>query len=306
MDARRTASMLLSLAHSFWRAVALVLLDGPRLLLPQKLRPGARAASGAHAFYEGAVRHTRLAPARHAFEYAARYCVLDLDAPESFPACAAGRLADDRLTAAEARALSGCAGRVLMLALPESAGYEQNPICVYYCHAPTGELERCIAEVTNTPWADRVRFAFAPGGESMPKPMHVSPLQDMRSTYFLRATAPADKLHVTVACKHPELGNFFCATLDARKVDVADDERWAWLMPHRVAVWIYWHAAVLVLRKGLTFFGHPRSAAGEAAAPFKEGVLERAAQMGFSAPPRAAAGMCPFVWRDAADYPWEA
>ena len=67
----------------------------------------------------------------------------------------------------------------------------------------------------------------------MPKPMHVSPLQDMRSTYYLRATAPADKLHVTVACKHPELGNFFCATLDARKVDVADDERWAWLMPHR-------------------------------------------------------------------------
>ena len=131
MDARRTASMLLSLAHSFWRAVALVLLDGPRLLLPQKLRPGARAASGAHAFYEGAVRHTRLAPARHAFEYAARYCVLDLDAPETFPACAAGRLADDRLTAAEARALTGCAGRVLMLALPESAGYEQNPICVY-------------------------------------------------------------------------------------------------------------------------------------------------------------------------------
>ena len=122
-------------------------------------------------------------------------------------ACAAGRLADDRLTAAEARALTGCEGRVLMLALPESAGYEQNPICVYYCHAPTGELERCIAEVTNTPWADRVRFAFAPGGESMPKPMHVSPLQDMRSTYFLRATAPADKLHVTVACKHPELVN---------------------------------------------------------------------------------------------------
>ena len=137
----------------------------------------------------------------------------DLDAPEHFRR-AAGRLADDRLTAVRAR--HGLHGRV-MSGLPESAGYEQNPICVYYCHAPTGELERCIAEVTNTPWADRVRFAFAPGGESMPKPMHVSPLQDMRSTYFLRATAPADKLHVTVACKHPELGNFFCATLDARK-----------------------------------------------------------------------------------------
>ena len=101
----------------------------------------------------------------------------------------------------------------------------------------------------------------------------------------------------------PGLGNFFCATLDARKVDVADDGRWAWLMPHRVAVWIYWHAAVLVLRKGLTFFGHPRSAAGEAAAPFKEGVLERAAQMGFRrrrAPPH---GLCV---AGRGDYPWEA
>ena len=34
MDARRTASMLLSLAHSFWRAVVLVLLDGPRARAP--------------------------------------------------------------------------------------------------------------------------------------------------------------------------------------------------------------------------------------------------------------------------------
>ena len=94
---------------------------------------------------------------------------------------------------------------MLMLALPESAGYEQNPICVYYCHAPTGELERCIAEVTNTPWADRVRFAFAPGGESMPKPMHVSPLQDMRSssaTSTFRASSVAQKKLPSSGCLH--------------------------------------------------------------------------------------------------------
>ena len=30
-------------------------------------------------------------------------------------------------------------------------------------------------------------------------------------------------------------------------------------MPHKVAVWIYWHAAVLLVSKGLQFFGHPKN-----------------------------------------------
>lgn len=35
-----------------------------------------------------------------------------------------------------------------------------NPISVYYCHDEAGALERCIAEVTNTPWGARVTFCF--------------------------------------------------------------------------------------------------------------------------------------------------
>ena len=38
----------------------------------------------------------------------------------------------------------------------------------------------------------------------------------------------------------------------------ADPERWGFLMAHKVAVWIYWHAAVLMLRKGLAFLSHPK------------------------------------------------
>lgn len=43
---------------------------------------------------------------------------------------------------------------------PTSAGYHQNPISVYYCYNLQGALDICIAEVTNTPWGERVRFLF--------------------------------------------------------------------------------------------------------------------------------------------------
>ena len=60
----------------------------------------------------------------------------------------------DRLTAAEAREMVGASGRgrVRLLFLPPSAGYEQNPICVYYVYDENTDgaegLQRCIAEVT--------------------------------------------------------------------------------------------------------------------------------------------------------------
>lgn len=48
-----------------------------------------------------------------------------------------------------------------LLTHPSSAGYTQNPISVYYCYnADSSQLEQCIAEVTNTPWAERVTFLF--------------------------------------------------------------------------------------------------------------------------------------------------
>ena len=150
----------------------------------------------------------------------------------------------------------GCdAGRVQLLFLPPSAGIEQNPICVYYVTATesrTGNDDasklHCIAEVTNTPWGDRVRFCFEPrGGFAFPKPMHVSPLQDMESSWLLSASEPAERLHLAVRCVHPTLGHFFHAILDVERVTPpADVELWAWLMPHKVTWWIYCHAARLL------------------------------------------------------------
>ena len=70
-----------------------------------------------------------------------------------------------------------------LLTHPISAGYIQNPISVYYCHDAAGQLQLCIAEVTNTPWAERVTFLFRPKGETVAKSLHVSPLMDMKSTW---------------------------------------------------------------------------------------------------------------------------
>ena len=127
-----------------------------------------------------------------------------------------------------------------------------------------GALRCCIAEVTNTPWADRVAFAFAHEGDALPKMMHVSPLQDMLSRWRLSCTTPAEQLQVRVDVKaHPQHGDFFFASLNATAVsEPSDPERWAFLMPHKVAWWIYYHAAVLLLRKGLSFYGHPKNNAG--------------------------------------------
>ena len=107
------------------------------------------------------------------------------------------------------------------------------------------------------------------------------------------------------------LGDFFFASLDAKRVTcVPDLERWAWLMPHRVAVWIYWHAAVLVLRKGIAFHGHPKHAPGD----YRDLVRQSAASEAWgscpafaSAPAEATAAPAkrPYVWRAADVFPWK-
>ena len=63
------------------------------------------------------------------------------------------------------------------------AGYLQNPISVYYCFDSSSSLATCIAEVTNTPWGERVTFLFDPHGQTTPKALHVSPFMDMKGEW---------------------------------------------------------------------------------------------------------------------------
>lgn len=78
------------------------------------------------------------------------------------------------------------AGAAQLLTHPAAASYVQNPISVYFCAnsgGTGGGVARCIAEVTNTPWGERVTFAFDPAGDTVAKSLHVSPLMDMQGLW---------------------------------------------------------------------------------------------------------------------------
>ncbi|KAE8700766.1 protein TIFY 5A [Hibiscus syriacus] len=205
--------------------------------------------------YEGTVWHERRRPIRHSFRYSVRYALFDLDhAPNTPP---------DHLSVEEARRFTKTDGPVFLLTIPPSVGYEQNPLSIYYCYDLEGNaklLKKCIAEVTNTPWGERVLFVFDPDSDLVAKPLHVSPFMDMLGNWSLRANAPDQNLLVTISVQHPELGDYFFATLKAKRVSqesVHDHALFFWLMPHKVALWIYWHALKLWW-KNVSFIQHPR------------------------------------------------
>ncbi|KAK1309169.1 hypothetical protein QJS10_CPA09g00644 [Acorus calamus] len=202
--------------------------------------------------YEGHVRHVRTAPARHAFTYPVRYALLDLDVA----APSKGHVSAD-----EARRVATTDGPVMLLTIPESVGYEQNPLSVYYCFDRDGSLEKCIAEVTNTPWGERVTFVFRPGADLVAKPLHVSPFMDMLGNWSIHANPPGENLFLMISSQHPTFGNYFTATLKAKRVGSTSSslhsEIFFWLMPHKVAFWIYWQA-VKLWWKNISFIQHPR------------------------------------------------
>ncbi|KAF3787442.1 hypothetical protein EJ110_NYTH14972 [Nymphaea thermarum] len=214
--------------------------------------------------YQGKVWHRREKPIFHAFKYDVRYALLDLDRP---PASLALSIRRHHMTSQAARNAAGTDGPVFLLTIPSSVGYEQNPLSVYYCYNYDGsdnslQLKSCIAEVTNTPWGERVSFVFNPGSDLVSKPLHVSPFMDMLGNWNMYADPPGDNLFLRISVQHPTLGNYFTATLKARKaVDSffwkQNLEMFFWLMPQKVAIWIYWQA-IKLRSKNVSFIHHPK------------------------------------------------
>ncbi|KAM5587650.1 hypothetical protein ABKV19_006201 [Rosa sericea] len=214
--------LLCSILSTFLTSLTLSLLLPLRTLL-RRLSPSRAASpssSSSVSLYQGTVFHERRRPVHHSFRYSVRYALIDLDdAPHALP---------NHLSADEARRIAGTSGRTLLLTIPESVGYEQNPLSLYYCYDDQ-ILKQCIAE-------------------------------DMFGNWSIRANAPDNTLFVSISVQHPDLGNYFTATLKAKRVPsslVSDHALFFWLMPHKVAVWIYWHAFKLWW-KNVAFVQHPR------------------------------------------------
>lgn len=250
--------LLCSILSTFLTSLFLSLLIPFRILLLSRRRwlsPTTTAAADSVSLYEGTVWHERRRPVHQAFRYSVRYALIDLDG-----ACTP---LPNHLSADEARRVAATTGPVLLLTIPESVGYEQNPLSLYYCYDledSSKHLNKCIAEVTNTPWGERVLFVFDPKSDLVAKPLHVSPFMDMLGNWSIKANAPGDILFVAISVQHPTLGDYFTATLRAKRVSsssVSDHSLFFWLMPHKVALWIYWHALKLWW-KNVSFIQHPR------------------------------------------------
>ncbi|KAK9151121.1 hypothetical protein Syun_009430 [Stephania yunnanensis] len=210
--------------------------------------------------YEGTVWHERRSPVCHAFKYDVRYALVDLDRAHTNRALPSSFFAN-HLSAHEARRITSTTGPVFLLTIPASVGYEQNPLSVYYCYDV--QLKKCIAEhideVTNTPWGERVSFTFDPELDLVAKPLHVSPFMDMLGYWRMRANTPGTNISLVISVHHPKLGDYFTATLTAKRVSswTSTTELFFWLMPHKVALWVYLQALNLWW-KNVQFLQHPR------------------------------------------------
>ncbi|KAI3719686.1 hypothetical protein L6452_20588 [Arctium lappa] len=262
--------LLCSIFSTILTSFTLSLLLPFRLLL-RRLFPHSTAADGI-ALYDGTVWHERRRPVHHSFKYSVRYALIDLDHAIHSP--------PDHLSPQQARDIAQTNGPVFLLTIPPSVGYEQNPLSLYYCYDVEGStrcLKKCIAEVTNTPWGERVRFLFNPNSDIVAKPLHVSPFMDMLGSWSMRTNIPGDNLVVNISVKHPKLGDYFTASLTANRVSSSSVQHalFFWLMPHKVALWIYWHALKLWWKK-VVFIQHPRYGNPS----YKEDAMERDKNLG--------------------------
>ncbi|GMP71832.1 hypothetical protein CsSME_00030093 [Camellia sinensis var. sinensis] len=121
---------------------------------------------------------------------------------------------------------------------------------LYYCYKVEGftkNLKQCIAKVTNTPWGERVSFLFDPTTDLVAKSLHVSPFMDMLGNWSMKTNAPGDNIFVTISVRHPKLGDYFTASLTGKRISssAADHALFFWLMPHKVALAIYWEVNAL-------------------------------------------------------------
>lgn len=191
---------------------------------PAATAPGAGPADGpaAPALYRCEIRHVRTGPRRYAFGQRTYLWLVDLDripvlpralrplarfdARDHFGGTAAPgspgpaiRAGLDRYLAARGVALDG--GRVLMLAHARVLGHVFNPLTLYWCHGPAGELRCVVAEVHNT-YGERHCYLLDPdaahGRAGTPKEFYVSPFFTVAGTYRMRLPEPADRLDLAV------------------------------------------------------------------------------------------------------------
>jgi len=235
--------------------------------------------------YEGYVRHRRILPRPHEFTYQVFMMYLDLAELDrvfalspywssSKPALARFRRSD--FLGPEAQPLDEAVrdlvfretgerplGPIRLLSNLRYFGFLINPISCYYCFDQDEQLRYIVAEVTSTPWRERVHYVIpcdsSHQSHRFAKRMHVSPFMPMKMTYHWRSRTPNRSLSIHLQnWRNGE--ESFNATVALRRVEISPTTlRWSLVrypfMTMKVAVAIYWQALKLFLKR-TPIFGH--------------------------------------------------
>jgi DUF1365 family protein len=247
----------------------------------------------ASGIYRGRVRHRRLVPVPHEFDYSIFMMYLDLDELERVfdgrwlwssrgPAPAWFRRADHLgdpnrpLRSSVADLVSSETGRrpdgpIRLLTHLRYFGHCFNPVSFYFCYDPGDEqVVAVVAEVHNTPWGERHCYVLAPqtgvgrGGAmrfETPKEFHVSPFMPMDHSYRWALTAPHRRLTVHIE-NHRGGQKIFDATMNLARGEITSRRLNAVLLRYplmtlQVVLAIHYQALRLWMKR-VPVHSHPR------------------------------------------------
>jgi DUF1365 family protein len=218
---------------------------------------GSDPTAFASGLYASRVMHQRFFPVGHRFTYGVWYLLADLDElprlDRAIPGFAHNRAAlvsvHDRdhgprdgsplrpwIEARLAEAgidLQG--GPIRLLCFPRVFGYVFNPLSVWFCHGPDGELRAILYEVSNTFGETHGYLVPVPAGDDravirsgFDKELFVSPFIDMAASYDFRTRIPDERIAVLVRERAPG-GQVLVATLTGRRRELTG-RRLSWML----------------------------------------------------------------------------
>jgi uncharacterized protein len=236
----------------------------------------------------GRVRHLRLRPAPHGFDYRTYFLLLPLRRLRAQPDAALARnrfglisfhdrdhgdgRADCLAWIEQQLAAEGIAdadGEIWLQTYPRVLGYAFKPVSFWYCHRRDGSLAAIVAEVNNT-FGERHCYLLA--GDDVGfgrelrarKVLHVSPFCRVEGQYRFRFARTAERIVARI--EHDDAQGPLLITSVGGELAPATARRqrrafWSQpLMTLAVIARIHWHALRLAAKR-VPFFSKPQAPA---------------------------------------------